>query len=359
MRYYAITIGGSVGGQWSTIVNGQNDPGALNIEFDITDMPNGQLSKGWLKIYGITPYTISQSVYYTGSQIQLYAGFSPGLFLANQQVPHAGKIMDGQIWPCWGNWVGNELSIEFSVILGGNMGPGGPTNPINIIHNMQPGQTLASAIKNTLSTAFPGSNIAVNISQNLKLNYPDYSFHQGLEQYADYIKKLSHDLMGTPSTTGYQGVRISAQGTNMNVGDGTILGNVVPIQYYDLVGQPTWIGANEVQIRTLLRSDIVTIGNSGTTQVTLPQNTLMNIAGSGQNSFIPGAPQWAVQSGINALNFQGTFIVTSVRHIGNFRQPTGEAWITLINCTPNFSAAQYDAGAVIGGQQIFNSIGQQ
>jgi len=39
------------------------------------------------------------------------------------------------------------------------------------------------------------------------------------------------------------------------------------------------------------------------------------------------------------LNFQGTFAVNEVRHVGHFRQPTCEAWVTITNCTPNFTSS--------------------
>jgi hypothetical protein len=314
--------------QWSSMANGVNDPGALDIEFEITDDALGNIQAGWLKVYGIDPKQISQAANYTGKRIQLWGGFSAGLPLANLQVPHQGLIMDGEIYPCWGNWVGNELSIEFTVINGAGSGPGGPTKPINFIHNMPKSQPLSTAKKNTLTTAFPGSAVNVNISPKLMLNYDDKGFYQGIEQYFNYIKSLSHSILGTPDKTGYRGVRVHTIGNNINVGDETIVGTLIPIQFEDLIGQPTWIGNEEIQIKTCLRSDIVAIDGKGIMQVTLPQNTVVTTTEGG------AASAMGYKVG-DVLNFQGTFSVNTVRHIGHYRQPTGDAWVSIIDCTPN------------------------
>jgi hypothetical protein len=34
------------------------------------------------------------------------------------------------------------------------------------------------------------------------------------------------------------------------------------------------------------------------------------------------------------VSFQGKFQIATVRHVGNFRQPTGDAWVTVFEAAP-------------------------
>ncbi|HXB13972.1 MAG TPA: hypothetical protein VNZ45_18425, partial [Bacteroidia bacterium] len=151
----ALISSNPYGAQWISVVNGQNDPGALDIDFDITVTAGAPV--GSLTIKGITQSDISQATYLTGARIQIFAGFTEGLPLANNQVLHQGLICDGQIYPAFGNWTGNDLSLTFIIKPGNQTGIGGPTDPKNIVHNLQKNVPLSSAIQQALTTAFPNS----------------------------------------------------------------------------------------------------------------------------------------------------------------------------------------------------------
>jgi hypothetical protein len=323
--------GGPQGAQFISVVNGQNDPGALDIEFDI-NLPvgdSGAPNSAWIKIRGIPFSMVTQSSKFNNCRLQMWAGYTNGLPLANLQVPHQGLILDGNIWPALGNWIYNDLSLEFFVTPGSPGGVGGPTSPKNIVHNVPANQPFSTAIKNALQTAFPQSTVNVNISQNIKLAYNDYGFYQSIEQYSTYLKSLSHDLLGTPQTTGYQGIRIHSQGNTITVkDDSTQGGGPIALQYTDFVGQPTWIGANKISIKCLLRGDISpTAGN--TVQVTLPANTLATVSSPDQAK---------IGQNNNVLAFQGSWTVTGVRHIGKFRSPGMDSWVTIIEAVTGGSS---------------------
>jgi hypothetical protein len=326
VRWYSLTAGSQT---WTSGSAGQNDPGALDLEFDISlglgEADNPTAAN--ITIFGIPIQLISQAYNFTNKDLQLSAGYIPGLPLATLQAPHAGLILKGLIYPAYGNWVMNNLSLSFVVKAGGDGGQGGPTNPKNIVHNMPAGTPLSSAIQNTLSTAFQGSSVQVNISDKLKLSYPDWSFHQGFEQYANYIKALSHSILGTPSTSGYTGVRMTMQGNQIKVTDGTTKSPVTLI-YEDIIGQPTWIGNNTIQVTTLLRSDVGPIaGGSGTPQIKLPASILTSYTAAGA---LPGGGGIDGNPGNDYLTFQGAWNVQKVRHVGRFRDPQWSAWTTII-----------------------------
>jgi hypothetical protein len=356
------------GSQWSSVFNGQNDPGALDIDFDI-EIKQGQ-SNGHITIYGIEQNEISQAVYLTGQRVQLFGGFTEGLYLANNQVPHQGLLADGQIYPAFGTWTGTELSLTLILVPGSLSGIGGPTDPKNIVHNLAKGSPLASAMQQTLQTAFPNSQFLINISNSLVLSEPDLGFYQGLEQYSNYIKSLSHSILGTPTTNGYQGVQIIPTGFNKYiVTDFTNNGGVIPLQFEDLIGQPTWINQNTIQIKTVLRADInAAMAGGGAVYISLPSPLLVNAqlqsgGGGGNNAVIGGifsnAFSNTYQHG-NVLLFTGQWMVTNLRHIGHYRQPTGESWVTIIEATSQqFSQGSVPtANANTGGQHSFG-IGMQ
>jgi hypothetical protein len=324
----AVASGTSSGAllTFTSLVNGINDPGALDVEFDV-NMTQGQTGANWVKIRGIDPKLISQAQNYNNKRLQMWVGYSSGLPLANEQVPHQGLVLDGQIWPCFGNWIFNELSLEFFVVPGDTKGLGGPVNPKNIVHNMPANQPLSTALKNTLSVAFPKANIIMNISDKLKLPYPDYGIYQSIEQLGDYIKGLSHSILGTPPD--YKGVTITANGNNIHVNDGTKSPGAIKINYDDLVGQPTWIGPKTLQVTTLMRGDINIPNN---TTITLPETQVTQTAASA-----------VLQKG-NTLNFSGDWTVTSVRHVGKYRSPQYDNWVTIIEATQGGSGSGGSGG---------------
>jgi hypothetical protein len=343
---------------WTSNVNGTNDPGALDIEFDIQFSEGQQQNSNYVKIKGITPQLISQSSNLNKKTMKMWAGFSEGLPLANLQVPHQGLLYQGIIYPVFGNWIYNELSLDMILQGGPPLGIGGPTNPKNIIHNMPKGTPLSTAIQNTLQAAFPQMTINMAISDSLKLNYNDYGFYQSIEQFGNYIKALSHSILGTPPT--YEGVKISVRGNNVDVYDGTKQSNSIAIQYNDLVGQPTWLG-DRMQVTTCLRGDI-RLGS----MVTLPKtNVVQTINGAVSLGAANIASEYG--AGMNFLNFSGTWKVAGIRHIGKFRSTQMDAWISIFDCaSPGGSGgatapdpnAQPDGAPNQSGSQTFKQTGE-
>ncbi len=414
MRYYKIVISSGQGGsdtapggvpnsvssqaggaQWCSIVNGEHDPGALQVEFDVQSFGEHMGAiKGFVRVWGIPIKLISQATNLNNCTLSLYGGMSKGLPLANAQVAHQGLLGSGRIYPAFGNWKLTDLTLDMmleaiqapagdgggdSSASGGGTstplgqggighqsfgrssrrlalaapqasfggagaiisaaesllaqsgiaspalgGAGSSGRPKNLIHNYQPGQPLAEAMRSTLSTAFPGANLIINISKNLKRNYQDAGFYENLEQYAKFIKGVSHMILGDTAVTGYQGIHISTHGNTIKVHDGSTKdgSNAISIQYYDLIGQPTWVGVNELQVTTVMRSDIH-IGD----YIKLPPSLITSEAA--------GAKSTLADSGNNFggfVTFQGSFLVKGVRHVGNYRNPSGDAWASFFDC---------------------------
>jgi hypothetical protein len=222
-------------------------------------------------------------------------------------------------------------------------GGGWAAKPVNLVWNYQPGQTLAQAIQQTLQTAFPQATLNIAVSPNLKLNYADVGYYQSLTQFAMYIRQLSMSIMGTPGQ-GYNGITIWPYGNTIYVADQTqSASGTVALNFEDLIGQPTWIAVNTIQIKTYMRSDLVMGKN-----VTLPAGTPVTSTSqaiyglSGTNQF--------------PLTFTGSYNITKVLHVGDSRHPDGAQWCTVVDATavPG-QASQTSSGATTGASGTTNT----
>lgn len=326
MRFYNIVISDPDSGQviqgkglesvnlqstYTSYVNGQTLPGALNVEFDIPlsdfSTPNAE---AFIRVWGITIDEIGQANDLRGKNIAIYAGMQKGLPLANPT--QNGLILQGFINKAFGNWVGTDMTLDLIVTAGSSPdGVGSQAQPKNIVHNWKKGTQLFDAINSTLSSAFPGFTANVNISPKLILTEDDVGYYQTPTQYAQYLRQLSQKIVGGS----YQGVRVLLKEKSFNVYDGTTQTSPIQINFLDLVGQPTWIDPLTIQVKTIMRADI-SVGD----YVTLPPTVTTTTSGGAIPS---GSTQRA-----NSI-FQGTFQVGPVRHVGNFRQPTGDAWVSI------------------------------
>ena len=328
MRYYAIVITDSsgnappnfpaiqgadvTGANFCSFINGQSDPGALNIELDIPQAAmHNAIGGTYVRVWGISLQQISQvsSLNQANSpfNVKIYGGMRAGLPLANPQ--QSGLLIQGSILNAFANWIGTEMTLDLTIAP--PLGTTSETGYKNISHNWQANTPLSQALQQTLTTAFPGFTPKINISPNLVVPYNDTGFYETLEQYANYIFQISRDVV---KTSGYSGVRISQNGGNINVSDGTQAssGNK-QINFQDLIGQPTWIGLNTISVKTVMRADL-----DISDVVALPNSLVTTTSAS--------APQYRSQT-----SFQGKFMVQEIRHVGNFRQPDAASWNTTFN----------------------------
>ncbi|MDE3023863.1 MAG: hypothetical protein KGI54_18760, partial [Pseudomonadota bacterium] len=112
------------------------------------------------------------------------------------------------------------------------------------------------------------------------------------------------------------------QGT-LTAYDYSTIPNPVQLSFSDMVGQPTWIGNDIMQVKVVMRADI----NVGRL-IEMPKG-------------LQGTPGIVLTSEASSPSFykykslfQGKFYVQSMRHIGNFRSSDGASWVTVMNCVP-------------------------
>jgi len=344
MRYYEIIITDPFNPKWGPFIytsfpNKKNDPNALNIEFNCQIVPYAtSVQAVQLIIYGIDIKTISNAFDFARKNISISAGFQKGLPLASPA--QSGKILQGQIIQSYGNWIGTEMSINFIIVAGsakaidpapsagaavpsgGAVSPaisvGDYDAPINGHFTWVAGTQLSTAIANFLSTAFPTFPAPdIKISPNLVIGYDQNATYGTLRAFADWVKPYSYGVIGG----NYNGVDIILKpGNQIAVYDGTVKEGVktTNIEFYDLIGQPIWLATNTIQFKCPMRADI----DLGQT-VVLPKKYFSAIA---------------PQDNQTSFNYRGTsqqngsFTVAQVNHFGNFRQPTADSWVTVIEC---------------------------
>lgn len=300
---FARASAGSGASTFSSVVSGSTLPGALNIEMDIPIYQFAQpAGKAYLAVWGIGLKQVGQASDLNGKLIQMSGGMAKGLPLANPN--QFGPLAQGQIFQAFGNWQGTNqaLNIVFYPATGA------ADAPLNFSFNWLAGQSLNSAIGATLKTVFPTLTQSININPNLILSHDQPGVYQSLQQFARYVSDISESIIGGT----YGGVRMTIQGNQIIVYDGTTQTTPKQIQFVDLIGQPTWVGFSTITIECVLRHDIQ-VGD----YILMPK---------AQVSITPASnPQYR-----DASVFQGTFQVGSVRHVGNFRQPDAASWVTVI-----------------------------
>lgn len=330
MRFYEITLTPPPGSTaaprtWSSFPGGQFDPGALNVEFDFTiaayDTPVGGQS---ITIEGISIADLMQpqqfaprvvnGVQQPGMSFELKGGMGPGLPLVNPA--QRGTLVKGQIWQSFGNWQGTEMTLDFVI------NPGGfdSSQPGNFVLNWQQGQPLSSALQNCLSVAYPNVPLSINISPQLVQASTEVHHCGTLEELAQYVREVTNgQFLGQQ----YSGVRMTMQNGTLSAFDSTWQPPIVQLNFTDLIGQPTWIDVNTVQIPLVMRGDLQ-IG----TAVKMP----VGLSGKAGQVLTSGN---SLPSSMNyQTTFSGSFLIVEQRHVGNFRSPDGSSWATIINCMP-------------------------
>jgi hypothetical protein len=342
VRYYDVTITNAKTGaliqpsyfkslgvksSYFSSLNGQPLPAALNIELDIPVAPYAQPRQGaWVRIWGISLQEISQSGGLNFADIVIKAGMQKGLPLATAASAQAGIIMQGTIFQCYGNWIGTEMTLDMTLLPAA----GTDNKPVNLTWNSPKQTPMGQAIRQTLSTAFPGFKITVAVSASLVLPYDQTGTYTKLADFASMIANISQgqQFQGIKPLGGgaYPGVSITIRGNEIVAFDGTAnygnnsFASPKTIAFQDLIGQPTWISPNQLNFKTVMRADL-SVGD----YIRMPATLATPYVLTAQGAAFPNTPAR------NATTFKGVFVITEVHHFGNFRQPDAASWVTVFD----------------------------
>jgi len=330
LRYYKVDITDAQSGQnllpsslgglpiSSLLPGGGTNTSALNVELDLPvsaqHVPTGN---ALVRIWGLSVKDLSGAFNLNpdppnnkpGALVTVSGGMAKGLPLANPA--QAGVLLQGQVYQAYGNWIGVEQTVDFILAPAAQ---GADKLPVNYSIDWKAGTQLADALRTTLQTALPNAKQVIQISPRLTLNYDTPGYYASLTQLAQVLNGLSKSIISDPN---YLGVSIFYDGTTVRVTDFTTPPQAgITINFVDLIGQPTWIGPNTVSVKCVMRADI----NLGD-QVMLPPS-LVTSSSSAFQGLTGNNPA-------NNLTFSGPYLVTSVHHYGNFRQPDAASWATV------------------------------
>lgn len=315
MRAYIIRItapelapdAGSVRALYTSFnPDGSTNGAALKVEFDIPEFAYGDpAGNAYLKISGVNFADIVAANNLNDADITVYAGMAKGLPLANPA--QAGVIFKGTVFQCFGNWVGNQSSLELICYAKA----GTTANPVNIAYRWDKGSPMQDAVTQALKIAYPGAVITGGFDPALVYPETQPFAYQNLSQFGKFVLEASKTIIRAQN---YLGAQIVSVPGGFFLFDGTTLPAPKEISFLDLIGQPTWIDAGTMQFRAVLRADL-SVGDV----VKMPSGS--NVINT-PNSFTRFR---------DATAFQGTFMIRNIRHLGDSRQNSAEAWISVID----------------------------
>ncbi|MGP0902106.1 hypothetical protein [Serratia sp. CY76391] len=324
MRYYRLEINDKDGhpafardgtpiGPFDTSTR----PGhGLHIVFDVLIAGYDVISSGTaIAIYGLPITMLSQSVQLSGYQVNLYAGFSDGLPLANSK--QQGLIISGLIYNPYANWIGTEQSLNFIVNPSPLVNDSGQA--FSITMDGKKGEKVSDVLKRALTASFPNTVINIEISDLLVLPEDWPAVYHRMGQLASVIRGQSFSMIRSDS---YSGVQIVMQNGMIRVFDNITTSETggIKILPQELIGQPTWLGVVSMSFKCPLRADL----HCGDV-VELPENMI-----SGSASILSVNSEQSYSMLRNRVNFSGKFLITSVRHVGQYLSPdSSNAWVTI------------------------------
>ena len=359
--------GTSAESSYTSYVNGQTLPGALNIELNLPVRAMATPEGGSINIYGVSKEEISQSQDLIGAEIEVWGGMRKGLPLANPLQSQMPLIM-GRINQAFGNWQGTDqiLGLFFTAADVGRSG-----DNKNFSFMCKANQSLADAIKTTMRTAIPGCRVDCFISSDVKWDYDQQGVFGSLATFCQQLKVMTNTqrfagiktVLGLPyggvecflkpgdnkfyvfydNTVPMRGGKAATSGAG--TGGQTAQDFITNIDFADLIGQPTWFGPNQIQFKTVMRSD-VSIGDI----VRLPRAVAaINIQTPKSSPTIEqgSATQFVSR---NKTTFEGKFGIQSVNHYGNFRQPDGDSWVSVFTAVFLAQEAKIPEGTVTVGE---------
>lgn len=283
---------------------GNNNLNALQIDIDIPVCEYDTVSgNGLIRIYGIDLELIKQATDFRGATFELTAGMSKGLPLANPE--QAGVIASGSVFQAFGNWQGEQMTLDLSV-------QGVINYANNYAFKWSKGEKLSEMLKRVIEKNHSGYIVRIAINENLILSADETGFYSTLPRFAQYVRRVSKSIITDPD---YNGVGISIRDKNIIVQDGSSKKNPVKISFIDLVGQPTWLNFGTIQFKSVLRSDLH-VGDI----VQLPES-LYKLSSKSNQGFKK-----------DKTAFNGVFMITQVRHIVSSRQPDANSWCTVFDC---------------------------
>lgn len=285
--------------------DGSTNGAALRVEFDIPvasyEAPAG-LAR--VKLYGVDFPDIQAQSDLNGANIEIYGGMAKGLPLANPA--QAGILIKGTVFQCFGNWLGQETSLELFIVAK-------PTN-VNLAYKWPKGGSLEAAVRQVLNIAYPAASVTGGFDPSLVYTEEQPFAYQNMAQLAKFVFDTSKTINTSPN---YLGAKIAPAPKGFLLYDGTNQPVAKQISYLDMVGNATWLENQVMQVMCVMRADLA------------PGDIIKMPQGANQINQQSSFSQFR-----NKTAFQGDFFLRNLRHLGDSRQLSAQSWITVIDAIP-------------------------
>ena len=313
MRYFDIVITDSKGtalDRWrSHDENGTVKDGFLRVEINAQVSVQSQASSNTsVKIWGVPLKYLSQKYNMNGMKMEVYGGMAKGLPIANEA--QRGLLFRGEIIRTYPMWENTSICINFIAIAYAK------TKRIDdksFIFKWSKGQKLSDAIKQTFLDI---SSIDIRISDQLVNNFDEIAHFSTIQDFGRYIKQRSKSLL---ILNNYTGVDFAFENEKLIFTDNTVqqTKKAKIIDFKDFIGQPTWQHVVNIDVRLVMRGDLMI-----NDVVNLPDrlNAIYNPEHLGFNQR-------------DLLSFTGDWIINTIQHVGDSRNLSGDAWVTMLNLT--------------------------
>lgn len=296
----------------SHLDNSQMNTGALNIVMNLSMCyyHQSQLGTSFVQIQGIPLQTLMQANDLRGKYIRIWGGMTKGYIVENDNY---GVLLEGIICGPYGNWVGTNQTISFFI---------GPTKLVidpDIVFSWKRGQSLRDAIRATLKNTFPHEKIEIDISQDFQCLLDQGGVYNNLQEFSTALSNFCK------SNRKSKPINIYEAGGTLYATDNRF-GRKIRLKPYELVGQPTWSDNNDITVTLLMRADI-----SLNDIINFPDE----VSYYGIIQPIDNATDLLFNRGKNSSQknnviFHGDFLVTSLQHVGNYKSPSPNEWITIL-----------------------------
>jgi hypothetical protein len=302
MRYYWLEVNQT--GIWQTIDRLDSDnPNALHIILDSVETTNKASANITLTIHNPPNNLLTTS--FINAKMRLRAGLKSALPLANQK--QIGYVMQGTVLQQIPNLTSTTTTVTYKLI----------TYPVVNVYTASgsKGSLVASLIQNAMSQAGQTLLIDTTIATLTLNNDVDFTFNS--------FKAFCNYLFGAFGIDVYQkqGAYLFYKGTPST-------SRTVIVSWADLIGQPVGESVSGnltptgkfqigvVQLPCHARGDI-TVGD--TINLKINSGNSLAVATSNFNAV-----------GSTGLDYAGQYVVTSLRHTLQSRDPNPESWCTTI-----------------------------
>ena len=302
MRYYKIYVDGKLFAS-----QGVSEHNGISIKFNINQILTRNNPNTQIELYNVSSSLFSSNANLVGKQISIFAGLEGYLPTINNK--QRGLIFTGYISGQYSSWSGNTTIVTlicnpFEISLKENV----------FLIEIKKGEAVANSLKKILDSNNIPSVLSIKSLQKIAKSNNKF-ISKNLYEMLKYFEK-EH---GIYSYTGTEGLIISLLEEK----------NIIPpieIKDIDMVGQPEANGLGQIIFTLQLRADL-NIGN------TISSNALswLNIGGAGGGLNVG---YFNGKEGKDNLFrfFTGYFVITQIRHVGDSRNSSSNAWITIIEC---------------------------